>query len=247
MAHRFSSASIGRIYLDQATLDSIERENDFDISSMNRESGEILNSDEASNSNRRKRVRVSASGHAHVHDPVHDTVRDPCHERDIQQSVDLANHRLTNLQAKLKDLKDDITELNHQIDEVKAEKEMLIIEHKNVMNELDNIKDLKTTCLDQINNLFSEVNNKIREITNPLENNVRTIMSTCQNVIQGRLIPELQKIEKMGIDKCKICLSEDIDVCFVPCGHTSCAGCAIKMDNCHMCRAFINETQNIYI
>jgi len=163
------------------------------------------------------------------------------------QSIELANHRIINLRNKLRDLQDDITELNHQIGEAKAEKETLISEHMHVMNELDNIKDLKTTCVDQINTLMAEVNQGMRNITDPLENQVKSVLNLCQNAINAKLIPELQKIEKMGVDKCKICLTDDINICFISCGHTSCASCAIRMDNCHICRAFIIETQNIYL
>ena len=147
-----------------------------------------------------------------------------------KQIADLIRRRNGNLTKKLQDLKEQNDLLLIQVEEAKSEKAKLEIEYQNVTNELDNVKDLKYNCISKLNELMSDVSKKIYEVTGPIENQVRTAFSACQNAINGQLIPEIKKIEKIGIDKCKVCLDKEIDSCLIPCGHTCCQDCGIKMD-----------------
>lgn len=46
---------------------------------------------------------------------------------------------------------------------------------------------------------------------------------------------------------CKICFSEERNICFVPCGHVvACAKCALANSKCPMCRRTIQYAQRLY-
>lgn len=46
---------------------------------------------------------------------------------------------------------------------------------------------------------------------------------------------------------CKICFSEERNICFVPCGHVvACAKCALANNTCPMCRRKIQYAQRLY-
>lgn len=56
---------------------------------------------------------------------------------------------------------------------------------------------------------------------------------------QTRLISQLSEKNKLlaEVKRCKICLDEEIQVLFIPCGHlNSCKKCACKIHQCPLCR-----------
>jgi hypothetical protein len=47
---------------------------------------------------------------------------------------------------------------------------------------------------------------------------------------------------------CKICMDEDVDTVFLPCGHlVSCNSCARSLRNCPICRTFIRGTVKTFL
>ncbi|ESN90748.1 hypothetical protein HELRODRAFT_70966 [Helobdella robusta] len=47
--------------------------------------------------------------------------------------------------------------------------------------------------------------------------------------------------------RCIICLHNDIDTIFVPCGHfTCCRQCARKIEKCAICRVLIRKTYLVF-
>lgn len=47
---------------------------------------------------------------------------------------------------------------------------------------------------------------------------------------------------------CKICMDKNIDTAFLPCGHVlACNQCAIRCDNCPICRSEIKQTQKLFL
>lgn len=47
---------------------------------------------------------------------------------------------------------------------------------------------------------------------------------------------------------CSICMDNDIEVAFCPCGHSlACLPCAQRCDQCPVCRANISHTQTIFL
>ncbi|XP_059609378.1 baculoviral IAP repeat-containing protein 8-like isoform X2 [Phlebotomus argentipes] len=60
---------------------------------------------------------------------------------------------------------------------------------------------------------------------------------------QAEILRETQKENKL----CKICLTEDISMAFVPCGHyIVCGICAATLKECPLCREAIQKTLRIY-
>ena len=48
-----------------------------------------------------------------------------------------------------------------------------------------------------------------------------------------------------GVHACPICLSAEVKVFCIPCGHTFCDTC-LKTKKCYICRAFISDVQKLY-
>lgn len=46
---------------------------------------------------------------------------------------------------------------------------------------------------------------------------------------------------------CKVCLDKDVQVVFVPCGHTACLECAPALGRCHLCRKPIERYIRLYM
>jgi len=67
------------------------------------------------------------------------------------------------------------------------------------------------------------------------------------SVVDSNLFPIENSIEKVYGDddtdtECCICLTEEKDVVFAPCGHyTCCNTCSIKIKECPICRAYIGQ------
>ena len=60
-------------------------------------------------------------------------------------------------------------------------------------------------------------------------------------LLQGGEIPEKDP-------KCKVCLDNNIDSVFLPCGHlVVCTNCAPSLDMCPVCRRKINETIKVFM
>ena len=56
------------------------------------------------------------------------------------------------------------------------------------------------------------------------------------------------EIENNTRMQCKVCLSADVGVVFLPCGHLLvCTNCAPSLDTCPVCRRKINETIKVFM
>jgi len=52
--------------------------------------------------------------------------------------------------------------------------------------------------------------------------------------------------EFMPKNTCAVCLTDPIDLVFVPCGHTCCSDCSSTISSCMVCRTKIDKKQKIY-
>jgi hypothetical protein len=62
--------------------------------------------------------------------------------------------------------------------------------------------------------------------------------------------PELEKenIRLKDATTCKVCMNEQLDTVFLPCGHlTCCEGCSSKVRHCPICRKFIKATVKAFL
>ena len=47
---------------------------------------------------------------------------------------------------------------------------------------------------------------------------------------------------------CTICYENEVNVCFIPCGHTFCKGCGEKANRkCFICNGTVDATKPIYL
>ena len=52
---------------------------------------------------------------------------------------------------------------------------------------------------------------------------------------------------KITVPECAICLENLVDCVIVPCGHTVCLLCSLKITICHVCRQPINNRTRFYL
>ena len=55
------------------------------------------------------------------------------------------------------------------------------------------------------------------------------------------------KKKQSNILECPICFSNNINMCFVPCGHTFCSKCVKDITQCYLCNQEIFLKQKIFI
>ena len=82
------------------------------------------------------------------------------------------------------------------------------------------------------------------------ENNYNVLDAPVGNSDDFPTISQLQlEIKRLNEEKrCKICLDNDSEIVFRPCGHfASCNTCAISLKNCPMCRKEIASCFRVYI
>lgn len=78
-----------------------------------------------------------------------------------------------------------------------------------------------------------------------IENDDKSETAPSQAAKPQEPIKEENTIEDTKL--CKICYSEERNICFVPCGHVvACAKCALANTNCPMCRRTIDCVQRLY-
>ena len=46
---------------------------------------------------------------------------------------------------------------------------------------------------------------------------------------------------------CKICLTKDVEMVFLPCGHLACEFCGHRVSDCHICRKLIQKKHKIFL
>jgi hypothetical protein len=100
----------------------------------------------------------------------------------------------------------------------------LIVESK---NNIDLISKERSYLLSRLNIFASFISdNAINELGEPVFNNIENIAN-----------------------KCKICIENDINCVFNPCGHTSCESCFNSLNNnkCHICRQYIINKIKLFI
>lgn len=93
------------------------------------------------------------------------------------------------------------------------------------------IKDFEISVDDKIDQL----NIKLRSNNNKLADFKKLILNCVKN-------------DKVDINMCNVCVTNKINICINPCGHTFCSSCIEKMNSkCGMCRGNIDSKIKIYI
>jgi hypothetical protein len=138
---------------------------------------------------------------------------------------------LTDGMEKLSKNYNDLIRKNNELREGKiileVKKELYDISSKNHIDNLENnIEWMRNKKLDELNNN----NKKIYKFSKLVRN------CLCAT--------ECNKKQNM----CNVCVTNEINICLNPCGHTFCSGCVDKMNNsCAMCRKYIQNKIKIFL
>lgn len=138
---------------------------------------------------------------------------------------------LTDSMTKLSENYNDLISKSNELHEGKiileVKKQLYDISSKNNIDSLrSNIEWLRNKKLDELNNN----NNKI----NKFSKLVRSSLDAS----------ECNKKQNM----CNVCVTNQINICLNPCGHTFCSVCVDKMNNsCAMCRKYIQNKIKIFL
>ena len=66
------------------------------------------------------------------------------------------------------------------------------------------------------------------------------------SVDKNTLEQELENVKR--VTECKVCLCDVVSVVFSPCGHVcTCENCAVRVENCPLCRSNIIMRSRIYL
>ena len=168
------------------------------------------------------------------------------------------------LKTSLMEYKNQYKELNIQKDVYDEYLNNLLNRHMSILNIINNYEND-----DNINDSFINYKNEIKEkydkwILNYYIKKIKTIEDNIE-IIENKLkdftnlfvfiINEFVKDKEISKNMCPICFENPVDICFNPCGHTSCNSCVISSrmssyginnNKCYTCRTSINDYIKIY-
>jgi len=134
---------------------------------------------------------------------------------------------------------------------------------KNALVENQKDIDILTTFVEFLN----KINNKCSQNTETLEKDILSIsneMKENNNTKQlrdkyilekrkfNKYLNILQLLNQMNVGStCSICLQDNVNSYFNPCGHTACSKCCEKNsdfnnNNCPLCRKYIQSVHKLY-
>lgn len=152
------------------------------------------------------------------------------------------NKSFNNLIEEYEKIKTKITKIENLIKEGnEIYKEIALQTNGLPFNSLLQDKDI--LVLDnKLKDFSNELNNKIEDMHGKVKDNA-TKLSNFKDLIMRCMGDD--KIER---NICNVCVTNKIDTCINPCGHTFCAVCVDKMKSkCGMCRGEIKNKIKMYI
>lgn len=96
---------------------------------------------------------------------------------------------------------------------------------------------------------IEQKHNKNIKMLEEEQKEVINLLTTLTTFINTSLKQEMNEQELAAIQsgqKCGICIENDINLAFIPCGHTICSGCSTDVSRCHICRARIENKIKLY-
>lgn len=176
------------------------------------------------------------------------------------------------LKNNLNEFKNEYKELNKQKDVYDEYLNNLLNRHMNIINIINNFENLNINDTNDTNNnindSFNNYKNKIKEnydkwILNYYIKKIKTIENNI-DIIENKLkdftnlfvfiINDVVGDKEISKNMCPICFENPVDICFNPCGHTSCNSCVISsrisayglINKCYTCRSPITDYLKIY-
>ena len=172
---------------------------------------------------------------------------------DIEEPI---NESINTLSNSLIQFMKDFKEQRDKMDNIE-------IKMKQVLEDTQKDIEIMNTFIDFLNNLSSKTDKDIKSLQ-------AEINSICDNIKQDNKINDIKKeyiIEKQKFHQhvnlirllnqlnvgstCSICLQDNVNCYFDPCGHTACSKCCEKnkqynYDNCPLCRKKIININKLY-
>jgi hypothetical protein len=128
----------------------------------------------------------------------------------------------------------------------------------------ENQKDIE--ILSTFVNFLSKINEKCNQDTSEIQTNILKISNEMKEANQmkeardhyilekkkfRKYLNIIQLLNQMNVGStCSICLQDNVNSYFNPCGHTSCSKCCEKNssmnDNCPLCRTYIQSVHKLY-
>jgi len=116
-----------------------------------------------------------------------------------------------------------------------------ILKNKESCNKLIIDENTDDNSVYVLNKLFTD---KIKNIN--LNNNLDKIKNLIISKKKYNLLYDILHLSRSNSLLCSICLCEGDFVAIVPCGHTCCTNCMLKINKCHVCRISTISFQKIY-
>lgn len=117
-------------------------------------------------------------------------------------------------------------------------------QNKNIKNKLTISENILLSIENKSNieNFLFDIEQNIYELNN------KFINSNAKLAELKNLLIKCISDEKINYNMCNVCLTNKINICINPCGHTFCSDCVDKMNfKCGMCRCNIGTKIKIYI
>lgn len=165
--------------------------------------------------------------------------------------------------------KSDLTLTRNNIEEINSQ----LKSNDDLLNDLNNLKKSMNETNKIYKNILSkayfieyEMKNKTKlpenfystELVNLFELS-KSEIEIKNEILKEELFKHIDKISKFKKllikaspdlkigNICGVCITNKINICMNPCGHTFCNSCADKMNNCGMCRANISSKIKLFL
>jgi hypothetical protein len=194
-------------------------------------------------------------------------------EKDDELNDDINREKDYEMINLLKQMNSSITE---KINNIKSHRDDLEkyesykTEIEKLSKAIDDINDLYEDTVIKSNNFFSfdipklekkifdkdAVENIISSVNDIIADRISKISLLNQNIVEyKKLINEclpkedVESIQKISNELlCSVCLTNKINVCITPCGHTFCDKCTAHMkSSCYMCKGAVSNKVKLYL
>ena len=180
-------------------------------------------------------------------------------------NINFDNNAAKNILDDYETLKNSLTEYKNNFNLLITQKETydnyinsLFNNHLNIVNIIDNDTKLNNSFVDYQNNIKEKYDNWIK---NNYDIKIKSLEENIDNVeiklkdftyLFLYIINNIISNKEISKNMCPICFENQIDICFNPCGHTTCNKCVLSNRNsiynhkCFTCRTPINEYIKIF-
>jgi len=164
--------------------------------------------------------------------------------REIVAKLKSDNKSINNTIEEYEKTKEQIDKFNKLIDEGNNLYREIMIKSHNIPFNLNFPDKQLITTEDKLNiaTFSNNIDDKILELNNKIKDNTKKLTDF------KNLILRCMEDEKVEYNICNVCITNKINTCINPCGHTFCSYCVERMGKkCGMCRGDIQNKIKMYI